>query len=853
MIGELKFAAADAVTGTSGSIMDEKGFRVNDAVLSSITEISLTEIHEDATLERDGVEIMDLLPFLEENGIFEGMFDPSVKDHRIRVGSAILAWLRRVRFPNAHKILHVGDTSRVDSGQVDGECTVRDTGDPTLRGAHYAAHLDKHLPGIGDCFAQKPDAEAGARIFAEKYAALNGDVWAKASISKRDVQHTVLEKPTGMVLNFPGGFTDSLSLFKKRAGRQATCEKSPLLLGFGSKDKIVPAKRRARSVVRSPDPKLPKAERSTTIVKRVGPEGVGKRVRVYFDLDDAWYFGRIERYKKDRATGKDLHQVVYPVDGQVEWLCLADVRCMYSDRVGVAKYSKYPYCPAEIFQVATGFDEDLIQLRKNKVFAYFWNPSKKKKKKTSKNGGDDDAGGVVSRSWAAPKGWVSRSNVANLEAVRLKKPYASLLSVAEEERDVRTKLYLPTLRGADLIGYGVALRFEALFTSRTKKAGQDLLRGEVRAYDRLSGMNFICFDDIDIRPKWVDLRTVVPSTVYELSKKKHNEILESSSPSRCPPNVDSVCALCDRKKNFYAFSTTVTGRPVRDEEAAACCVCSRCRRTFHEICAIRSNRRSAASRLSSWLCHDCHQCNGCGAFTSDLNGRFVVDYKMSRPEAYDEVAEYLPLEGSAGVTLCTACEASYDRLEYCTVCLKSWSFDEGSTKDDASDDNGETSGEKDGSYRRCEDFMIQCDKCDMWCHAACDLAIPNIDAYRRFTASTTSPTSMYVCPMCRFAHMGRTLNALKLLDRKYLFREPVTEDIAPGYFDVVSSPMDLLTMRENIKGQIYRSTSEFRSDFALICFNALTYNHYGTGPYRAALAFYADGLRLLTDYLPDSE
>lgn len=269
MIGKLRFASKLAVTGTSGSVQDEAGFKVKESSLSEETEIELTKLPDDATVARDGVEFVDLRRFLLKEGIFEENFDPTMKRHRIRVGNAILAWLR-LRFPDASKILHCGDTSRVDSGQIDGECTVRDTGNTTLRDAHYVAHMDKHLPGIAECFSNTSRAEDGARIFADNYSSLNKHVWDKAGVSKEDVQRTVLQRRSGMLnvwvaltkggitqhplailnpngvvkgivnddeqhirdrmhsstvtltVNFARGFTDSLSVIKEEVGKHAS-------------------------------------------------------------------------------------------------------------------------------------------------------------------------------------------------------------------------------------------------------------------------------------------------------------------------------------------------------------------------------------------------------------------------------------------------------------------------------------------------------------------------------------------------------------------------------------------------------------------------------------------------------
>lgn len=41
-----------------------------------------------------------------------------------------------------------------------------------------------------------------------------------------------------------------------------------------------------------------------------------------------------------------------------------------------------------------------------------------------------------------------------------------------------------------------------------------------------------------------------------------------------------------------------------------------------------------------------------------------------------------------------------------------------------------------------------------------------------------------------------------------MFEEPVTESIAPGYFDVVSKPMDYSTIEKKIETNNYKSKEE---------------------------------------------
>lgn len=73
-----------------------------------------------------------------------------------------------------------------------------------------------------------------------------------------------------------------------------------------------------------------------------------------------------------------------------------------------------------------------------------------------------------------------------------------------------------------------------------------------------------------------------------------------------------------------------------------------------------------------------------------------------------------------------------------------------------------------------------------------------------------------------------TMDRVKKIDKYSVFAEPVTEDEAPGYFDVVSSPMDFGTMLKKVKNNAYgkgsKAASKFYKDFLLVFDNCLTYN-----------------------------
>lgn len=67
-------------------------------------------------------------------------------------------------------------------------------------------------------------------------------------------------------------------------------------------------------------------------------------------------------------------------------------------------------------------------------------------------------------------------------------------------------------------------------------------------------------------------------------------------------------------------------------------------------------------------------------------------------------------------------------------------------------------------------------------------------------------------------------NVMMVLDRDdyEVFETPVTEDIAPNYFDVIETPMDFETVRSKIDS--YQTLQEFFADLKLIGENCLLYN-----------------------------
>lgn len=79
--------------------------------------------------------------------------------------------------------------------------------------------------------------------------------------------------------------------------------------------------------------------------------------------------------------------------------------------------------------------------------------------------------------------------------------------------------------------------------------------------------------------------------------------------------------------------------------------------------------------------------------------------------------------------------------------------------------------------------------------------------------------------------MYKILNKLKDHEDAWPFIEPVDEEIAPSYYRVVKTPMDLQQMEDKLNGGLYETFSQFKHDFQLIIANCKQYNGSTNGNY----------------------
>ncbi|XP_073486763.1 bromodomain-containing protein 9 isoform X3 [Aquarana catesbeiana] len=90
------------------------------------------------------------------------------------------------------------------------------------------------------------------------------------------------------------------------------------------------------------------------------------------------------------------------------------------------------------------------------------------------------------------------------------------------------------------------------------------------------------------------------------------------------------------------------------------------------------------------------------------------------------------------------------------------------------------------------------------------------------------------------------LRQLQRKDPHGFFAFPVTDQIAPGYFMIIKHPMDFSTMKEKISANEYKSITEFKADFKLMCDNAMTYNRPETVYYKLAKKLLHTGFKMMS-------
>jgi len=120
-------------------------------------------------------------------------------------------------------------------------------------------------------------------------------------------------------------------------------------------------------------------------------------------------------------------------------------------------------------------------------------------------------------------------------------------------------------------------------------------------------------------------------------------------------------------------------------------------------------------------------------------------------------------------------------------------------------------------------------------------ALINLSSSRSKTTTTTTTTNSSGAASgrvnkreirMRIEIFQRVLDLVQAEDTNKFFSVPVTDDIAPGYSDIVLTPMDLTTLRNSLESHVNivswkRAVESFTDTLDLIFRNARAYNRPG--------------------------
>jgi Bromodomain len=240
--------------------------------------------------------------------------------------------------------------------------------------------------------------------------------------------------------------------------------------------------------------------------------------------------------------------------------------------------------------------------------------------------------------------------------------------------------------------------------------------------------------------------------------------------------------------------------------------CIECNNYFHEKC-VDINLLPTPGKI--WKCELCAQCIHC---------------KIRPTEA--------SVKWNETINKCNSCDMKWKKNEYCCICEKFW-FSK----------KGRQSRTEQRLSQNDDPEMIECDKCKMWVHLACETSMTP-DMWSQFTADKNMK---YYCPRCykekENNEMLQIVNQLIDLEKNEYFIKKIEE---PYYYKVIKNPMFFETMIENAKDGVYFKNSQLLKDhFTLLCENAMHFLKANTEGFKAAKKLLEDGFNLLdTKFLP---
>ena len=391
-----------------------------------------------------------------------------------------------------------------------------------------------------------------------------------------------------------------------------------------------------------------------------------------------------------------------------------------------------------------------------------------------------------------------------------------------------------------------------------------------------------------LRPQWVNL--AAKGVLLELAAAPTKPAKASASRSPVLPKSNGgnapTCGVCEQPHYVNEMLSCVRAPRARAcaraSRAAHPCFlysppaparsCARCSAHYHPYC-LNANAAAqqpivdapAAAGLSKaetpvpvaptivWYCADCEVCRGCGASRGDATS------------AGAEVTLTWQKTATGDHLLCAACLPKFRAKQYCPTCFQMWpkkDLGDGATlpsvaatasmgENGDADEKPAVAGAEpaigdDGDDMRVEpaekeedvgDDSIKCDVCRFWVHAACDaIGAAELRQIREGTHPVLG--SGFFCPVCRRSHVAKVIKELSEHDEMNVFGLPVTAEMAPTYFDVIRTPMDLQTMSEKAARGEYKSLQPVREDVELMCLNAATFNRTGDRIWRESCRFF---------------
>jgi len=112
--------------------------------------------------------------------------------------------------------------------------------------------------------------------------------------------------------------------------------------------------------------------------------------------------------------------------------------------------------------------------------------------------------------------------------------------------------------------------------------------------------------------------------------------------------------------------------------------------------------------------------------------------------------------------------------------------------------------------------------------------------------SSKPPSERKLTERPLFKLLSSILPRLEKMDPNKFFALPVSDQIAPGYSQIIKDPMDFSAIKSRLNSGHYVKLQLFKADVELMCVNAMTYNTQDTIYYKTAKKLRAVGRALLT-------